>query len=72
MAALAKLKHQRPHIKTLLSLGGGGKGSSNFAQVARSETLRRVFAQSVRTFVDAHGFDGVDGEIYNSITEPDF
>lgn len=64
MAALAKLKHERPHLKTLLSLGGGGEGSSKFAQVARSEGSRRVFAQHVREIVDLHGFDGVDSKKY--------
>ena len=59
-AALAKLKRENPHLKTLISIGGGS-GSAEFPVLAADAQARQRFAQAVRAFVDAHEFDGVDG-----------
>ncbi len=56
---LIKLKQQHPHIKTLISVGGW-TWSKNFSDVAASDTLRKVCAQSAVDFVVKYNFDGVD------------
>ncbi len=62
LAALALLKQANPHIKTLLSIGGG-TGSKEFPAVAVSPSLRAAFARSARQWVDRHSFDGIDSKI---------
>ncbi|KAM4066529.1 glycosyl hydrolases family 18 domain-containing protein [Hirsutella rhossiliensis] len=59
LAALGKFKRQHPHIKTLVSLGGGS-GSAEFPKLAASETARETFATEARSFCDRYGFDGID------------
>ncbi|KOS20825.1 Chitinase 1 [Escovopsis weberi] len=59
LAALAKLKSENPHIKTVLSVGGG-TGSKEFPALAASEDARRRFADEARQFCDRHSFDGID------------
>ncbi|KAI0378725.1 glycoside hydrolase family 18 protein [Hypomontagnella monticulosa] len=59
LAALAKLKHQKPGLKTLISVGGGS-GSKEFAGVTANARKRATFARSCRHFVDMFQFDGVD------------
>lgn len=58
--AFTQLKQQYPQLKIILSIGGGGKGSENFASVARSASAVAVFAQSARALVDQFDLDGVD------------
>ncbi|KAL8714895.1 MAG: hypothetical protein Q9220_001408 [cf. Caloplaca sp. 1 TL-2023] len=60
LSAVKNLKHKHPRLKTLLSIGGGGKGSDPFAGVASNPSTREKFASSARAFLDAHGFDGLD------------
>ncbi|KAJ9314020.1 CAZyme family GH18 [Paecilomyces variotii] len=58
--ALSLLKRERfPHLKLIVSLGGGS-GSGPFAELAAVPESRARLAQSVRKFVDQYGFDGVD------------
>lgn len=58
--ALSLLKREKfPHLKLLVSLGGGS-GSGPFAELAASSESRARLAQSVRKFVDQYGLDGVD------------
>ncbi|KAI1206571.1 glycoside hydrolase family 18 protein [Annulohypoxylon truncatum] len=59
LRALAKLKHQKPSLKTLISIGGGS-GSAEFPAVAADPALRATFANSCRQFVDEFALDGVD------------
>ncbi|KAI9158907.1 Chitinase 1 [Paramyrothecium foliicola] len=59
LAALAKLKRQNPHIKTIVSLGGG-TGSKTFPALAASSAARRTLAAQTREFCDKYGLDGVD------------
>ncbi|KAI4158851.1 MAG: hypothetical protein LQ342_007087 [Letrouitia transgressa] len=58
--AFQRLKQQRPQLKTILSVGGGGNGSAPFAGVARSPEARKTFAASAKRLVDAYHFDGID------------
>lgn len=54
-------KHPRSaHAKVILSVGGGGEGSNNFASMARDPFLRRQFAASAKEMVDYFGLDGID------------
>ncbi|KAH7308105.1 glycoside hydrolase superfamily [Stachybotrys elegans] len=59
LAALAKLKHQHPHIKTIVSVGGG-TGSKEFPALAANPAARKVLAGQLREFCDKHNLDGVD------------
>ncbi|KAL4884362.1 glycoside hydrolase superfamily [Aspergillus karnatakaensis] len=60
LRAFAQLKPQYSKMKLILSVGGGGKGSENFAAVARSQSRTETFAQSARKLVDEFGLDGID------------
>ena len=62
LAALAKLKQQHPHIRTLISIGGGS-GSAEFPALAASPDARANFARHVKDFVDKWNFDGVDSNL---------
>lgn len=64
LAALANLKRDNSHIKTLLSIGGGAS-SKEFPKLAQSASARKTFAREARKFCDKHHFDGIDGELYN-------
>ncbi|KAF4461808.1 chitinase 1 [Fusarium albosuccineum] len=59
LAAIAKLKSENPHIKTIVSIGGGSS-SSEFPALAENEEARQTFAQQIKEFCDAHQLDGVD------------
>jgi chitinase len=61
LLALAKLKRQHPHIKTLISVGGGS-GSAAFPAVAAFRETREAFARDVRLFCDRYEFNGVDSK----------
>ncbi|WP_059350193.1 glycosyl hydrolase family 18 protein [Bacillus coahuilensis] len=56
---LNQLKEEYPHIKTLISVGGG-LWSERFSDVALTEHSRTVFAESVRDFILTYGFNGVN------------
>lgn len=60
LGSLLRLKSVHPHLKILISIGGGGTGSDNFADVAASAAKRDTFAQSVYGIVTSAGVDGVD------------
>ncbi|KAI1465072.1 glycoside hydrolase family 18 protein [Daldinia caldariorum] len=59
LRALAKLKQQKPNLKTLVSIGGGS-GSAEFPAMAASPASRATFARSCKEFVEQYQFDGVD------------
>lgn len=48
-------------MKVILSVGGGGKGSENFALVAQSNSRMDRFVRTARELVDQFGLDGLDG-----------
>lgn len=58
-AALARLKKQYPHLKTLISVGGW-EYSGYFSDAAATASARETFARSCVAFLREHGFDGLD------------
>ncbi|XHF98287.1 hypothetical protein AWENTII_001844 [Aspergillus wentii] len=60
LRAFAQLKPQYSKMKVILSVGGGGKGSENFASVARNPASVETFARTARALVDQFGLDGID------------
>lgn len=60
LRAFTQLKQQYSEMKVILSIGGGGKGSENFAKVARNPPAVEIFARSARALVDQFGLDGID------------
>lgn len=65
--AVRNLKLQNPSLKTLLSIGGGGKGSDPFAGVAASPAAREQFGVSAKQMLDTYGLDGLDGKKVASV-----
>lgn len=59
--AFTQLKPQYSKMKVILSVGGGGKGSENFALVSQSRSRLDNFVRSARALVDQFGLDGIDG-----------
>ena len=60
--ALNKVKLQYPQLKILLSVGGGGENSANFAAVAANHNTRFTFAQSAKSLVEMYSLDGIDSK----------
>ncbi|RJE22197.1 chitinase [Aspergillus sclerotialis] len=60
LRAFTQLKQQYSKMKVILSIGGGGKGSDNFALVAGSRSRTEMFCRTARELVDLFGLDGVD------------
>ncbi len=55
-----QLKKQYPHLKILLSIGGGGR-STTFEQVSENKHNRETFVQSTLDYLNKYPvFDGVD------------
>lgn len=61
LRAFTQLRQQYPQLKVILSIGGSGKGSENFAKVASSPAAVAQFAHSARALVDQFELDGIDG-----------
>ncbi|KAK2035199.1 family 18 glycosyl hydrolase [Colletotrichum zoysiae] len=59
LSALANLKASAPHIRTLISVGGGS-GSAEFPALAANPAARARFAQEIKAFCDKHQLNGVD------------
>ncbi|SMY29793.1 unnamed protein product [Zymoseptoria tritici ST99CH_1A5] len=60
LPSLVKLKkEQYPHLKVLLSIGGGS-GSKNFSNVAADPVKRRTFCETARQLVGDFDLDGID------------
>ncbi|KAL6715836.1 hypothetical protein ACLMJK_006797 [Lecanora helva] len=57
---LKAVKERYPHVKTVLSFGGGGKGSEGFPAVAGNANSRLKFAHDARRMIDSQAFDGID------------
>lgn len=62
LRAFVQLKQQYSKMRVILSVGGGGKGSENFAAVAHSRSRVETFIRSARALVDEFGLDGIDGK----------
>ncbi|KAH6976085.1 glycoside hydrolase superfamily [Ilyonectria sp. MPI-CAGE-AT-0026] len=69
LAAVAQLKRQNPHIKTIVSIGGGAS-SKEFPKLAESESARCTFASEIREFCEKHELDGADID-WEHPTDPD-
>ncbi|KAK4447324.1 glycoside hydrolase family 18 protein [Podospora aff. communis PSN243] len=59
LRALAKLKSQHPHLRTLVSIGGGS-GSAEFPAVTSNPAAVSNFVQNIKAFITKYDFDGVD------------
>ncbi|GAA0290056.1 LPXTG-motif cell wall-anchored protein [Gracilibacillus halotolerans] len=59
LGALAKLKDEHPHLRTLLSIGGW-TFSKHFSDIAASEETRSQFATSAVEFIRKYEMDGID------------
>ncbi|KAI9806807.1 MAG: hypothetical protein M1833_002464 [Piccolia ochrophora] len=59
LGSFAALKQQHPHLKLILSIGGGN-GSEHFAAVASHYSRREKFGGTARALVDHCGLDGID------------
>ncbi|KAJ5228970.1 hypothetical protein N7489_009678 [Penicillium chrysogenum] len=60
LRAFVQLKQQYSKMRVILSVGGGGKGSENFAAVANSRSRLDTFVRTARGLVDQFGIDGID------------
>jgi chitinase len=56
---LIKLKKKNPELKVLISIGGWS-WSSNFSNMALSDTSRKAFAQSAVDIIRQYKLDGID------------
>ena len=57
---IAGLKKQNPNLKICLSIGGYGKDSEGFSQMARDPEKRKSFALDCKRVLDEFGIDGID------------
>ena len=62
LRAFVQLKQQYSKMRVILSVGGGGKGSENFAAVAHSHSRVETFVRTARELVDQFGIDGIDSK----------
>ena len=60
--SFALLKKKYTMLRVILSVGGGGKGSEPFAEVARHRSKRKRFAESALELVQQFGIDGIDSK----------
>lgn len=60
LRSFQQLKIEHDHLKVILSIGGGGKGSENFAVATSSIEGRERFAATAKALVDEFGLDGID------------
>ena len=59
LAAMAKLRRENPHLKTIVSVGGGS-GSAEFPTLAANPDARKTFGREARAFCARYEFDGID------------
>lgn len=59
-AALTSLKHEYPALQIVVSVGGGGKGSAQFSDMAYTKESRAKFIESCVAFIEKYNLDGVD------------
>lgn len=61
LGSLMHLKQKHPHLRVILSIGGGNS-SEVYPLVAASTLFRDNFARSALGLVEASGLDGIDSE----------
>lgn len=61
--AFTQSRRQYPQLKVILSIGGGGAGSENFAAVAADPMLTVNFVETAKNLVDKFTLDGLDSTI---------
>lgn len=54
------VQQNNPSVKTLLSIGGGGSSSSDFASMASQSTSRKSFIDSSINIARSYNFNGLD------------
>lgn len=54
------LKHDHPHLKVLLAIGGWHNSSDEFSDLAANATARAIFVEQSADFLIDHDFDGID------------
>nr|CAD7429086.1 unnamed protein product [Timema monikensis] len=57
---LNAFKKVNTNLKTLIAIGGGSAGSTNFSKVFNSASLRAAFVNNAANFVRQNGFNGLD------------
>lgn len=62
IGSFMRIKQTFPHLKFILSIGGGGPASAPFPSIAADAIKRDKFALSARSLIDASGFDGIDSK----------
>ncbi|KAF2281200.1 chitinase 1 precursor [Westerdykella ornata] len=58
--SFALIKQKYSKLRVVLSVGGGGKGSETFAEVARNPASRETFARTALGLIQQFGIDGID------------
>ena len=61
LGAFSAIKRRYPHLKLLLSIGGGGPAGQSFAAVAANPVARENFGRTARDLVRQYRLDGIDG-----------
>jgi chitinase len=64
LRSFQQLKSQYQHLKVILSIGGGGKGSEPFAVMAADPQARERFGITAREMVIKYGLDGIDSTLF--------
>nr|XP_042910581.1 chitinase-3-like protein 1 isoform X1 [Parasteatoda tepidariorum]XP_042910582.1 chitinase-3-like protein 1 isoform X2 [Parasteatoda tepidariorum] len=54
------LKKANPNLTTLIAIGGWNEGSKKYSEMAANPAARATFIQSVISFCEKYGFDGLD------------
>ena len=54
------LKNVNKNLKTLIAIGGWNEGSIKYSNMASKPETRKVFVDSVISFIEKYGFDGLD------------
>ena len=54
------LKKQNPKLKVMLAIGGWNEGGKKYSAMAKSQSSRAKFVESVVAFLEKHEFDGFD------------
>jgi|UniRef100_A0A2N9F8C6 chitinase len=57
---IGEIHAKKPHVKTLLSIGGGGNDPTVFSKMVSSRTTRAIFIESTIEVARNYGFHGVD------------